>query len=76
MSGYKERDAARATKTPEREVAAAWHQARDDSGVRENRNLDRPTRENREDARRLERKVIARDRDRPPERPDSSRTER
>lgn len=75
MTGYKAVDAAKDTKTSKREVKTAWHDSRDVSGVRNNGTGDRPTPENREDARRLERKVMNRARKRPPERPESSRTE-
>ena len=68
MSGYREGDAAKDTKAPNRDVEAAWHQARDDSGVRGNGTGDRPTPENGEDARRLKRKLMDRARKRPPER--------
>lgn len=64
MSKYSERDAARETGTPERKVVETWHQARDDASVRGNRQGDRPTRENREDAKRLTRKIIERGRER------------
>jgi hypothetical protein len=73
MSGYNERDAAHDTKTPEREVTAAWHQARDDANVRGGRRDDRPTRENRDRARDLTRDIIERGRNRPPDRPGDSR---
>lgn len=73
MSGYKESDAAKDTKTPKRDVEAAWHQARDDSGVRAGGSGDRATRENREQARALERKIMDRAHHRAPEPP---RTER
>jgi hypothetical protein len=76
MGDYQERDAAHDAKVPEREVTATWHQARDDSGVRGNRGDDRPTRENREQARELTRKIIDRGRERGPEDRDSSRPER
>jgi len=72
MSGYRERDAAKDTNTPEREVTATWHQARDDAEVRRDGTGDRPTAENRKDSRRLMRKVI----DRRRTRPESSRDER
>jgi hypothetical protein len=76
MSGYTERDTAKDTKVPKREVEAAWHQARDDSGVRGNGTGDRPTPENRAQARALERKIMDRARSRPPERSEDSRGER
>lgn len=71
MSGYKEVDAAKDTKTPKREVEATWHHARDQSGVREGGTGDRPTPENRRDGQALTRKVIERGRER--ERAEDSR---
>lgn len=69
MSGYRERDAARDTDTSERDATATWHQARDDARARSARPDDRPTRQNREDSRRLERKYgLDRGSDRPRER--------
>jgi len=70
MSGYKEVDAAKDTKTSQREVDATWHHARDESGVRDGGTGDRPTAQNRKDAKELTRKVIERGRGRPAERPD------
>ena len=72
MSGYKESDAAKDTKVRQREVEATWHQARDDAQVRSGGAGDQPTEQNRDDARRLERKVMDRARART-ERPRSDR---
>ncbi len=77
MSGYKERDAAHETEVTPREVAATWHQARDDADAREpDGRGDRPTRENRKDARRLTDRVIDRGRGRESGRPEAGRDER
>jgi hypothetical protein len=71
MSGYEERDAARDTDATQREVEAAWHGARDDADARgPGPRGDRPTRENREDARRLTERVIDRGREREEGRPE------
>lgn len=58
MGGYSERDAARDTQASERDVNAAWHESRTQSGVREGADGDRPTRKNRHDAERLTQRVI------------------
>ncbi|MGH8303038.1 MAG: hypothetical protein ACRET5_16395, partial [Steroidobacteraceae bacterium] len=42
MGGYQETDAAHDTRVTEREATAAWHQARDDSGVRSGGHGDLP----------------------------------
>lgn len=75
MTGYSERDAARDTGTSEREATAAHHQARIDGKVHSETPDDRPTPQNRADARRLERKIIERGRNRPPDERED-RTER
>jgi hypothetical protein len=73
---YTERDAAKDTDVPEREINATRHHARDQSDVRDNCDGDLPTRKNREDGRDLTRRVIDRGRERGPDRPEGYRPER
>ena len=71
MAGYHERDAAKDTRSTEREATAAWHQARDDSGVRQGDGGDRPTPRQRQEGRKLTERARERADDRPPpERPE------
>lgn len=67
MSGYDARDAARDTKVTPGEVKRAWHESRTVSGVRKGGTGDRPTPQNRADAKELTRKVMDRARNRPSE---------
>jgi hypothetical protein len=76
MTGYTEKDAARDTGASQRETAAAHHEARDASRVRDGGEGDRPTPQNRRDARRLERRVMDRARQRDAGRDEGDRTER
>jgi hypothetical protein len=48
--GYTKGDASRDTASETSEVSGAWHQARDDSGVRKGSGGDRPTERNRDEA--------------------------
>lgn len=64
MSGYRENDAAHDTRVTERDATAAWHRARDDSGVRTAGDGDRPTAQNYVDASRKFDEIMTRARHR------------
>jgi hypothetical protein len=68
MSGYDARDAAKDTNVTPGEVKKAWHDSRTVSGVRKGGDGDRPTPQNRADAKELTRKVMDRARERPQDR--------
>ena len=64
MGSYQEKDAAHDTQVTERKATAAWHQARDDSGVRSREQAaDRPTTQNYAEAARKFNETVTRARE-------------
>lgn len=74
MSGYKRRDAARDTDASIRDVTRAWHNSRTQSGARTDEPHDRPTAENRSEARAKTQEIVERGRNR--ERAETRKRER
>jgi hypothetical protein len=64
MTKYNERDAARDTRVSEKEATAAHHQARDDSGVRNDEAAGDPSPQNKSDAAAKTGEIISRSRER------------